>query len=141
MLNFCIAADGTCLGVSESLPKDWADRRWLNRNDLKSFEQAEAIAAAASRNDSGRVFIATDSPNAYPRFDVVEVPKVGDEVSMGFNGDYYPRGVVTKVSPDHRIVTTSDGQRFFRRRKTGVWLYRRMWALVSGHTRKWNPEF
>lgn len=140
MLNFCIAADGTCLGVSESLPADFSDRRWLNRNDLKSFEQAEEIAAAASRNDSGRVFVATDTPSSLPRFDVVEVPKVGDPVSKGFNGDYYPCGTVAKVSPDYRIVTTSDGQRFFRRRKTGVWLCS-MWYLVEGHISQWNPEF
>ena len=140
MLNFCFANDGTFLGVSESIPENKAGQFFTNRNDMRSFEEACELAKMASAAGDKTYIPVDEGDGVYPRFDVVEVPKVGDEVSMAFNGDYYPRGTVVKVSADHRIVTTSDGARFFRRRKTGSWRYQRMWYLVDGHVRKWNPE-
>jgi len=143
MLNFCFANDSarTFLGVSSSIPESKADRFFINRNDMHSFEEAANIAKIASAAGDTTYIAVDEGDCVYPRFDVVEVPKVGAEVSMAFNGDYYPRGTVTKVSADHRIVTTSDGARFFRRRKTGAWRHKQMWYLVAGHIRRWNPEF
>jgi hypothetical protein len=72
---------------------------------------------------------------------VVEVPKIGDAVSYAFNGDSYPCGYVTKVSKDYRIITTTDGKRFFRRRLSGAWVNGGTWSLVPGHRYEQNPSF
>lgn len=63
---------------------------WKNRNDFHSFAQAERIAIQASASD-GEIYIATDGgPGMSPRYDVIKLPSIGDPVSRGFNGDYYP---------------------------------------------------
>jgi len=65
----------------------------LDRHDYKSFDDAAFAAEIANRADDGEAYIATDgSASLYPRYDVVSIPKVGDSVSRGFNGDYYPVG-------------------------------------------------
>jgi uncharacterized protein YgfB (UPF0149 family) len=38
--------------------------------------------------------------------------KVGDEVSHGFNGDWYPDGVVTKITKQY--LHTSTGHKYFK---------------------------
>jgi hypothetical protein len=138
MLYFNFNADGK---VSEVLDKYRPPA--ICRSDFKSFEQAEFIARQANALNDGHHYTATDSgPNCYPRYDVIRVPQVGDEVSMAFNGDYYPVGTITRVSGKcGRIVTTSEGKRFYRRRLSGVWLYSGMWALVGGHRNERNPSF
>lgn len=89
-----------------------------NRNDWKTFEQAEAIAKAL-----GAGFIATDAgSHVSPRYDVIELPKVGDDVSYGYNGDYYPCGKVVSISKTFKKIITSDGSIFYRRKLSGSWL-------------------
>lgn len=142
MFHFCIDSNDNLLGLADKAGKDTETHRWVTRHHIDSFEQAERYAAQASANDSGRVYLAIDSgEHCWPRYDVVEAPRVGDEVSMGFNGDYYPRGTVAKVSANYRVVTTSDGHRFYRRRLSGAWLHKGQWYLAAGHIRAWNPEF
>ena len=122
---------------------------WLNRNDLANFEQAEVIAESASRmlsKDKAK-YIATDSGSGcYPRFDVILAPKVGDEVSMSFNGDSYPVGKIVKISDSLRVVTAArdpggDLVTFYRRKLSGAWLHSRYWAMIPGSVYEQNPSF
>ncbi|BES53148.1 hypothetical protein [Aeromonas phage phiWae14] len=110
----------------------------VSRWDWKSLEQAEQVVELFSEKES---LLAVDRGEwVSPRFDVVRMPQVGDEVSRSFNGDYYPEGTIVKISKSLQI-TTSTGKTFYRRKKTGTWLYSKMWGLVQGHHNKWNPEF
>jgi hypothetical protein len=118
----------------------WGDGRAVCRTDILAFEQATTIAEAATVLRGTR-FLATDSPGTYPRFDVIEAPAIGDACSYAFNGDYYPDGVVARISPDYRIVTSSTGRRYFRRKLRGAWLHKGMWSLVAGRISRLNPEF
>lgn len=112
-----------------------------SRWDFTTFDVAEKLAADATKL-TGTLYIAIDNgPNVSPRYDIVRAPKVGDKVSYGFNGDYYPDGEITNISASLRIVTTSTGRKYYRRRLTDLWLERGMWALVQGHIDERNPEF
>lgn len=114
--------------------------RYENRNDWKTFEDAQKIALAL-----GEGYVATDAgDHVSPRYDVVRRPHVGDLVSYAFNGDSYPCGKVVKVSDSLRIVIVDDNgkeRRFWRRRQTGAWVMGGVWSLQSGHVSKRNPEF
>lgn len=114
-------------------------RNYENRNDWKSFEAAETIAKAL-----GDGYIAVDAgAHVSPRYDVIELPKVGDDVSYGFNGDYYPCGKIVHMSrgPNYRKIVTDDGSVFWRARKTGSWKKDQTWTLVQGVINKRNPDF
>jgi hypothetical protein len=76
-----------------------------------------------------------------PRYDVIQLPKVGDDCSYAFNGDYYPCGQVKSISKSLKIIVTTEGQKFYRRGETGTWKYNKTWSLVKGHISKLNPEF
>lgn len=112
-------------------------RNLESRNDWRTFEAAKEIAVKL-----GTGYIAADSgANVSPRYDVVALPKVGDKVSYAFNGDYYPCGTITNISASLKLITTSEGQKFYRRGQTGKWVYNGTWSLVQGHISRLNPEF
>lgn len=76
-----------------------------------------------------------------PRFGVMKAPQIGDEVSRGFNGDYYPCGVITKITRTFRI-TTSTGHKFSRRGQSSSWReIGRHTSMVAGHIDERNPHF
>lgn len=116
--------------------------------DIASREDAEQIAAAATR-DLGVRYLPVTYTNRSPKHDVIRAPAVGDPVSYGFNGDYYPCGYIAHVSPSYRVIiareTREDGSvrecKFYRQGETGLWLRHGTWALVHGHISRWNPEF
>lgn len=132
---------------------------YQTRNDWKTWEDVMDISLSLNLSYKGeRTFIPTDAgPQVHPRFDVIELPKVGDDVSYGFNGDYYSCGKIISISkgPVYRkivtrkIVTQNEEEKwrvprtytFWRRRFTGTWLRGGMWALVRGVHDEWNPEF
>ncbi len=111
-------------------------------HDWKSLSEVEEIAAIISKMYN-KLFIGTDSGDGcYPRFDIIEPPQIGDKVSYGFNGDYYPDGEITKISKSLLKITTSGGHNYLRRKKTGAWLQAGgAWHLVSGHRNDKNPSF
>ena len=77
-----------------------------------------------------------------PRYDVVQIPSVGDPVSYGFNGDYYPDGYVKSVSANGSLVITTTGNRYYRRKLTASWKKAGgTWSLVAGHHSELNPSF
>lgn len=145
MLTFLYDAAGALVDVLDHDARPpagelWASGRAKDRNDIKTWDEAEAIAAAATTL-KGRRFLATETEGRWPRFDVIAAPEVGDACSYAFNGDYYPDGVVARISPDFRIVTSSTGKRYFRRRRAGAWLHKGMWCLVAGRVSRLNQEF
>lgn len=80
-------------------------------------------------------------PWVSPRFSTIEPPRVGEPVSYGFNGDYYPDGYIVKVGKNYRTVTTSTGARYWRRRETASWVKTGgTWSLVKGHRKERNPH-
>lgn len=108
-------------------------------NNIKSFEEAESLAAAKTE-ETGQLHIATDAGNHhYPRYDVRKAPAVGDKVSYAMNGDYYPDGEIVKISKTLKRVTTSNGTMYHRVRQTGSWK-RKGWSLIEGHIDRRNPH-
>lgn len=112
-----------------------------NRNDWKTFEAAKLVAAAL-----GAGYLATDAgPHVSPRYDVIEVPQVGDDVSYAFNGDYYPCGKVVQIYRNLSCIVTkqADGRtcRFYKQGDRGTWKMDGTWTLVKGTHSRLNPEF
>lgn len=114
---------------------------WINRNDIESFSYAFTLASLLTEK-LGRTFLPTDAGGShYPQFDVIEAPKVGDPVSKSFNGDTYPQGFITRITPTWQI-TTSTGTKFRRVRESAGW--RQVggtWWMVGGHIEERNPHF
>lgn len=123
---------------------------WLNRNDISEFPGgafmlAQQIADSASKL-VGRPFLAVDNGECVsPRYEVIEAPQIGDEVSRAFNGDYYPVGKIVAIQKNYRRIVVDGSERgrliFARRRESGAWLNKGMWSLVPGVINRWNPEF
>lgn len=139
MLFWTLNEDGSLKDIAEKIEAEPSQRK--SRWDLDTFEQAEALAAEATAL-KGRPYIATDAgPYSAPRYDVAEMPQVGDKVSYAYNGDYYPDGEIAKISDSGRKITTTSGNAYYRYKKTGGWLMNGMWSLVSGHRNDRNPSF
>lgn len=114
---------------------------WMNRNDITSFEQAEKLASQLTLK-TNCLFLAADAGSSTsPQFDVFKAPAIGDEVSKSFNGDSYPEGVITKITPTFQI-TTSTGNKFRRFKNTaGFRESGRGFWMISGHVSEQNPSF
>lgn len=115
-----------------------------NRNDLETYAEAEKIAAVLNTQANAEQWIATDEgSNVSPRYDVVRLPQVGDAVSFEFNGDAYPDGFIESVGTGvKRVVRTSTGSTYYRRKLTGGWQKEGgTWWMVKGHVSKRNPSF
>ncbi len=147
MLYFKLEGDsqaplsGQVLEVSEDHNSGFG---WVNRNDFKTFADAENIANQASAYLQDGIFLAVDQGSStWPRYDVIRAPLVGAPVSYGFNGDYYPDGYITKVGGTNcSRVYTSTGSVYNRRRKSSSWVKRGgTWSLVQGHRDERNPSF
>ena len=126
-------------GVVNGIKCDKVESRWDWADG--PFELVEAIAEVLSLL-SGKKFLATDAGESVsPRYDVIEAPAVGDKVSYGFNGDYYPDGEIVKISPKW-MITTSTGSTYRRRGNRGQWLKPGgTWGMVAGHRDERNPHF
>ncbi len=113
----------------------------FHNSDVKTFERMEQVAAELNEQ-TDVVYGAIDKGcGVSPRFDVIEMPKVGDEISYGFNGDYYPCGKIATISKSGSVITSDDGKRFYRRKLSGAWKYQQTWTMVSGHINERNPSF
>lgn len=111
-----------------------------SRNDLGCMAEAKAMALHATELTGDKFVPVDNGEHHHPRYDFVRAPKVGDEVSYAFNGDYYPAGKVARVSDSLRVVTLEGGRKFYRRRETGSWLNNGTWSLVQGHVEARNPH-
>jgi hypothetical protein len=114
---------------------------WINRNDILSFARASTLASILSEK-LGRLYLPADAgPRTSPRYDVIEAPQVSDEVSRGFNGDYYPCGTITKITPTYQI-TTSTGAKFRRVKESSRWQETGGgFSMVHGVRDERNPSF
>lgn len=122
----------------KTLDYDRVEDRW-DWHD-KPFSHIEKLAELATKF-FGTPYVATYSSGTSPKHDLARVPKVGDKVSYSFNGDTYPCGTITKVSPTLQ-VTTSSGKKFRRYKQTGGWCMEGgTWWLVIGHIDERNPHF
>ena len=137
-----IAADNTAKFISfeEAQLLGWEGVQ--NCRDWKTIEDAERVAELLNKSDKSDRHLAIDNgANVWPRYDVIEIPQVGEPVSRAFNGDYYPAGFITKISKSLKIITTDTGSRFFRRKQTGKWVESGTWSMVHGHKSELNPSF
>lgn len=115
---------------------------WENRNDWREMADAECIANQLNELAGYTRFLATDAgEHTSPRYDICEAPKVGAEVSKSFNGDSYPEGTIVSTSKSFRVIKTSTGLTFYRRRLTGAWINNNTWSLIEGHHDERNPSF
>lgn len=114
---------------------------WQTRHAWESFERVQQIASELTAL-TGNTYLPVDNGSfTWPRYDVVEAPKVGDKVSYAFNGDYYPDGEIVKITNGWRI-TTSTGNKYNRRKNSGNWrMIGGTWSLVQGHINERNPHF
>lgn len=112
------------------------------RRNWKSFEDVESIAKSLNTLEGFRKYGAVDKGQyVSPRYDIIELPKVGDDVSYAFNGDAYPRGKIMRITESLRKITTSDGSTFWREKKSGKWIMNGTWSLISGTHNYRNPSF
>jgi len=109
------------------------------------FETMELATAAAIEltNSTGAEHIAYKTSYACDPFVAGRLPQIGDKVSMGFNGDYYPEGEIVKIHKNHKRVITSTGREFTRvgdmRWKQGG--KNGAFSMIEGHISKMNPHF
>lgn len=66
---------------------------------------------------------------------------IGDEVSYGFNGDWYPCGKVERISKTGKILYTTEGAKFVRQPRTGTYKRHQTWTLTHGIHDERNPHF
>lgn len=116
------------------------ERGWVSRWDWWDYGVVERIAAAVTKY-VGELHIAVDrGQGVSPRLDIILAPKVGDEVSKSFNGDTYPMGTITKISPSMHVITTSTGAKFYRQGKnSGTWA-KGSFYLIPGKVYEQNPH-
>lgn len=115
-------------------------------NVIFTFEmtnsQAEEVAILAS-SLTGNKFVAVSRPgDKGPLF--VRVPKIGEHVSQGFNGDYYYVGIVKESSATKVLVERDDGSVVLFKRsiaETGYFGQSSSFVLVSGIKNERNPSF
>jgi hypothetical protein len=115
--------------------------QWQSRHDWKSLDEVQRLARYLVAM-TGKPYLAVDDGGGVsPRYDLVLAPMIGDEVSYGFNGDYYPDGVVTKISKTYQ-VTTSTGNVYRRQGNSACWKKTGgTWSLCRGHISEQNPHF
>ena len=129
------------VGIRTSWDSNLNRKEWVSRWDWNSYEEVEKLVEMVA-DFTGKKHLPLDyGSHVFPRFDVLEAPAIGDEVSQTFNGDYYPVGTIVKISDSFRVITTSEGKRFYRDKLSGRWLSHGTWALVPGHIEELNPHF
>ena len=110
-------------------------------HDLKSFEGACLLALSLSE-ETGIDYIGIDRGEwVWPQYGVILAPRIGEPVSISFNGDRYPCGRIKSISKSLKLITTTTGKKFYRRRLTGSWISDGTWTLVSGHVSARNESF
>ncbi len=129
------------VGLKTSWTADMAGEGWTDRWNWNSYEEVEKLAEMVA-DFTGKKYLPLDcGSHVSPRFDVLEAPAIGDEVSRTFNGDYYPVGTIVKISDSFRVITTSEGKWFYRDKLSGRWLSHGTWALIPGTHKELNPHF
>lgn len=120
--------------------------RWIIGR-IASYAQAVETAKVLTEK-YGVPFLGEDRGEwTRPQFAVIAGFQVGEPVSYGFNGDYYPCGFITSISgiDGNRKIEATDNRShkrlFWRRRKTASWVHDQTWGLVHGWHNELNPSF
>ena len=138
---FIRVENGRVTEVSEKLTcEQHQDRSWKSSWDFKSFDEVQGYALYVTAI-TGESHVGADrGDHVSPQFDVIRIPHVGDKVSKGFNGDYYPEGEVVKITKNLTVIT-STGARFRRYKNTSGWRKEGgTWWLINGHHDERNPH-
>lgn len=110
-------------------------------HDLDSFDDAASLAKTLTE-DTGHLFIPIDRGGSHwPQFGVIMPPRIGEPVSISFNGDRYPCGHIASISKTMKVITTTDGRTFYRRRLSAAWINDGTWTLIAGHVSTLNESF
>jgi len=140
MLYYRLNSERQVCQIADTYPKD-DPKGWIHTRDLSDLGQAIKVADEISEL-TGELYLGIDKGEwISPRFDVIKAPKIGDQVSFAFNGDYYPDGVIQHISKSMRVITTDSGKKYYRRGLSGCWKYQQTWSLVVGHCSDKNPHF
>lgn len=107
-------------------------------SDWKKLEDVEYIL---NMIDQEFYMLVDHGEHVLPRFDIIKTPKVGDPVSYAFNGDYREDGEIVKISKSLKVITTSTGNKYYRKDKTASWKREQTWTLVYGRKNVLNQEF
>lgn len=108
------------------------ESRW----DWKTLER---VTEVCNMLDQEKYMVVVN--NYSPKYDIIEKPKVGDDVSYAFNGDSRPDGQIKSISKTMKLITTTTGNKYYRRDQTAIWKLNSTWTLVHGHINKTNMEF
>jgi hypothetical protein len=113
--------NGLPLDIKTHLTSDeHFDMRWKSRGDWKDFDTVKRLALYITFI-MGKVYLPVDEMESiYPRYDIIEAPKVGDKIFRYYNGDLHPEGEITKITKKWRIET-STGVKFNRFKNTSSW--------------------
>lgn len=159
MLHFIYHTNGELLTVTYNPGPLVGKQYMVTRNDFDTFDAALKVATDANlamgidMGTQAPVYLPVDRGNGtWPRYDIVEMPQVGDPVSRAFNGDSYPCGYIVKISNSLRRIETDDGSVFYGKQVTGVDGKKRpagIWketggspfTLNHGHHDRRNPHF
>lgn len=110
-------------------------------HDFKSFAEAHTLAEWATQY-TGETYIAC-TDGSY--FEIIKAPKVGDDVSRGFNGDYDHVGKIVRITANWMVVAEdAEGNqtKFNRRKNTACWkAIGGYGSMVGGIVNRRNPEF
>jgi hypothetical protein len=139
-MNYYNIQENKVTGIAPHLMGIEDNSTWVSRHDLNSLEEAQQLADKVTEY-AQKLYIATDAGSCTsPRFDVIEAPQVGDQVSYSFNGDSSPCGHITAISKTLKKISTSNGRTFYRYKQSGSWKMN-CWYMVSGHIEERNPHF
>lgn len=110
---------------------------------IRCVDEHSAKCAAQNMADAtDEKWFSYESNYACNRYVATRAPRVGEEVSRAFNGDYYPCGKIVKVSPSLAKIETDEGFVFYRsKNRPSAWLNNGMWSMVPGRIDKRNPHF
>lgn len=114
--------------------------------DIRSYDAAKKLAEQITEF-TGELHIGYEHGDwTSDMFGVIKAPAVGDECSMGFNGDYYPVGRITRITTGWRVYTIdANGKKhtFNRRKNSSSWkeVGSSPFHMVQGHHDERNPSF
>lgn len=135
--------NGVVMQVSNVCPNsDWIFNHvgWADRNDVKTIEQCTDIADQITAI-TGNVCLASKE-GSY--FCFTYAPKIGDDVSSGFNGDSSYVGKVTKIGKNYSNIYVTDesgNETVFRKKKNmSTWKDGYRYLCVGIHN-TYNPHF
>lgn len=108
-------------------------------SDISSFENAQNIASLATEI-TGNTYLAADNGPNIRCYGIIKAPQIGDSVSCGFNGDFYPVGKITHISANFKKIVTCTKNTFYRYKQTPLWKDG-SFVMVKGTIDERNPHF